>query len=698
MPCRSNCLKQWMQAGASFALATALAASASAQNNKNNSAGNKSNNKSQPAQKSEPVQPDKAKAYYHYSLGHMLQERGAMFNRPELLTQAMDELELALKYDPTSSYVSMELADLYAATGRWRSALQEVEDNVRRNPKDPAARRLLGRLYVRLLSGDRGAAAPPPDLQDRAVSEFEQIVKDNPDDVASYLILSQLYRETSQNAKAEEALKRALDVQPDSSDASTQLATLYMDIGQYHGAITLLEKLVAKDEDPDLMGMLAYAYEQVHDYKAAASTYGRALERDAENPTFRKGLADNLLYSHQYDEALEEFQTEVRANPKDSDAYLRLSQIYRAQGKYDQARESLNQAADADPDNLEVQYNIALLDESQGKTEDAIALLKKVLAATAKDGPNFYTAQEKTNRGIFLEKLGSLYSDANNFSAAEKTYEEMAQLGGDVAARAQARLIETYQENHQYDKALESSAEALKNNPKNREIVMARASLLASTGDTNGAVALLQPLITGSDDDRDVWLALSQIQLRVKRFDDAMQSTAKAEALSDSDDEKSYIHFIYGSIWERQRAYDKAEQEFRKALELNPESAMTLNYLGYMFADQGVRLDEATKLIQQALDMEPNSGAYLDSLGWAYYKQNRFDLAERYLQQAVDRIPNDPTIRAHLGDVYFKSGRSPQAVEEWKRALDEWKGLPKNDVDDDEVAKLQQKLHDAGAM
>src|SRR5262245_26810367 len=129
MTCGSNCLRRWMQGGVSFSLSAALAVSASAQNNKNNSANNKSNNKAQPAQKPEPVPPDKAKAYYHYSLGHMLQERGAMFNRPELLTQAMDELELALKYDPTSSYVSMELADLYAATGRWRSAMQEVEDN-----------------------------------------------------------------------------------------------------------------------------------------------------------------------------------------------------------------------------------------------------------------------------------------------------------------------------------------------------------------------------------------------------------------------------------------------------------------------------------------------------------------------------------------------------------------------------------------
>src|SRR5688572_24309672 len=101
------------------------------------------------------VQPDKAKAYYHYSLGHLLAERGALYNRADLLSEAIDEMELALQYDPSSTYLSMELADLYANTNRWQSELQEVEDNARRNPNDPAARRLLGRLYVRLLSGER---------------------------------------------------------------------------------------------------------------------------------------------------------------------------------------------------------------------------------------------------------------------------------------------------------------------------------------------------------------------------------------------------------------------------------------------------------------------------------------------------------------------------------------------------------------
>jgi tetratricopeptide (TPR) repeat protein len=681
-----KCQSKWVRACQLVALASCMAVVAAAQGTSAAS--------SAPAK---PVQPDKAKAYYHYSLGHLLQERGSLFNRPELLSQAMEELEQALQYDPSSSFLSMELADLYAATGRWRSALQEVEDNVRRNPSDAGARSLLGRLYVRLLSGDR-STPPPAELQQRAVQEFEQIVQKNPTDVASVLILAQLYRATDQSAKAEETLKKALALQPESSDASTQLAMLYMDVGDFRAAIDLLQKVTAKDDDPDLLGSLAFAYEQVHDNRAAATAYSRALERDPENPTFRRGLAQNLLFSRQYDQAMEEYQAAVKANPRDSESFMRLSQIYKAQGKYDAARDNLSKAAELAPDNLEIQYNQVLLDETEGKTADAIERIKQVLETSAKAGPNNYTTQEKNNRGIFLEKLGSLYMDANNFASAEKAFEQMQELGGDLAVRSRVRLIEAYQEDHQYAKALTNSAEALKEDPKNRELAAARASLLASTGDADGAVQILQPLVTGGPGDREIWLTLSQIDLRVKRFDEALQATAKAEDLSESDDEKAYIQFLYGSIWERRKEFDKAEQAFRKALELNPDSAMTMNYLGYMFADQGVRLDEAIKLIQRALEMEPSSGAYLDSLGWAYYKQGKYDLAEEYLQKAVSRIPNDPTIRAHLGDVYYKSGRVALAAEQWKKALEEWKGLPKNDVDEDEVAKVQQKLRETGSL
>lgn len=304
------------------------------------------------------VKPDKAQAYYHYSLGHLYQERGSLFNRPELLAQAIDEIKLALQFDPTSSFLSMELADLYASTGRWRNAIQEAEDDVNRHPEDVAARKLLGRLYLRVLTPDRGQQ-PPEDMQERAIKQFEQILARDPKDISSYLILSQLYRAAGESSKAEAILKKAIALQPDSPDANSNLALLYADLGDYRAAIDLLKKVATDKADPQIWSTLAYAYEQTQNYKNAAAAYDKALERDPDNVSFRKGLGQNLLLSKQYEQALAQFQALVDANPRDVESYLRMSQAYRVQHKFEQAQQSLTKALELAPDNLDVQIGRA---------------------------------------------------------------------------------------------------------------------------------------------------------------------------------------------------------------------------------------------------------------------------------------------------------------------------------------------------
>ena len=637
------------------------------------------------------VEPDKARAYYHFALGHFYQERSSLFNRTDLLNQAIEELKLAQQYDPDSTFLSLELADLYAATGRWRNALQEAENAVQRNPQDSTARKFLGRLYLRVLTGGRSRQVPE-ELRQRAVQQFEEILERDPTDIGSYLVLAQLYRAMSENAKAEETLKKAVALQPDSSDANTNLALLYVDVGDYRAAIELLEKVTVDSSDPRLLTTLAYSYEQVRDFSSAAGAYSRALELEPNNLAYRKALGQSYLQSRQYDKALDQFQIVIRANPQDGEAYLRLGQVYRAQHRYALARENLDKALELFPDNLDIQYNRALLAEAEGKIPEAIAIIENILDSTAANDSSTYTPQELSNRGIFLEKVGFLHRDRGDFAAAEETFRRMLALGGEVAIRGEVHLIGTYRENRQYDRALEASEKAVQAYPDSQAVATEHASLLASMGDVAGAVALLQPFLKSTQGDRGIWLVLAQIHLRAKQFEQAREAVSHAKELSQSKEETEYIHFLYGSIWERQKQFGRAEEEFRKALDLNPNSAMTLNYLGYMLADLGIRLKESVSYIQRALQIEPNSGAYLDSLGWAYYKQDRLDLAEQYLRKAVERLPADPTIRDHMGDLYYRSGRIREAHLEWEAARGEWIRLPKNEVDGEELAKVEKKI------
>jgi tetratricopeptide (TPR) repeat protein len=135
---------------------------------------------------------------------------------------------------------------------------------------------------------------------------------------------------------------------------------------------------------------------------------------------------------------------------------------------------------------------------------------------------------------------------------------------------------------------------------------------------------------------------------------------------------------------------------FRKILAGDPQNAMTLNYLGYMMADRGVKLEESLAMIQKAVEIDPANGAYLDSLGWAYFKLGKYEQAEDNLTKAASqRMGADPTVQDHLGDLYQKTGHLKLAAAHWERALQEWNKTVAAEVDSDDVAKVQKKLESA---
>jgi Flp pilus assembly protein TadD len=141
--------------------------------------------------------------------------------------------------------------------------------------------------------------------------------------------------------------------------------------------------------------------------------------------------------------------------------------------------------------------------------------------------------------------------------------------------------------------------------------------------------------------------------------------------------------------------YDQSEAQFRKALAIDPHNPGVLNYLGYMLADQGVKLPEALTLIREAVDLEPQNGAYLDSLGWVYFKSGQYTEAEENLRKANARMDTDPTVHDHLGEVYEKTGNLKMAVLQWERSMTEYAHSLPADAEPEDVQKVQHKLENA---
>src|SRR5262249_45916670 len=135
------------------------------------------------------------------------------------------------------------------------------------------------------------------------------------------------------------------------------------------------------------------------------------------------------------------------------------------------------------------------------------------------------------------------------------------------------------------------------------------------------------------------------------------------------DPENPEMHFNLGTALDKVNRFDDVVNEMEETIRLDPKHANALNYLGYSYADRGVKLPEAVDLIQKALEVKPNDGYYLDSLGWAYYKLGKLDEALTELQRAVAVVSDDSVIHEHLGEIYYQKGLKTDAKKEWLRSL-----------------------------
>src|ERR1022692_2370537 len=386
-----------------------LAAAATAQTSSSAPAESKPAD-SKPAQAS-PRKVDHAAAYYHYTLAHLYEEQVTAYGRSELANKAMEEYRLAIEADPSSEFLTSGLAELYVKTGRIRDAVLEAQDILKRDPNNLEAHKLLGRIYLRSLGDMPGGGNGSENGLKLAIEQYEEIVKIEPGNVDDHLLLGRLYRLNNDLQKAENELKIAVKLDPDSEEAVTTLALLYTDEGDTAHALQVLSAVPDTGRSAKLYAALGATYEQRKDYKSAIDAYKHAIRLDRDNLDAIRGLAENLLNDGQIDAALDQYKVIADANPEDAQTYLRISEIYRRQGKYDQALDSLKKAEAMVPDALEVPYNIAVVYEAQGRYDEAVKLLQDLLKKTEK-ADSSYSQADRNNRGIFVRQQPPGHGDS----------------------------------------------------------------------------------------------------------------------------------------------------------------------------------------------------------------------------------------------------------------------------------------------
>ena len=205
-------------------------------------------------------------------------------------------------------------------------------------------------------------------------------------------------------------------------------------------------------------------------------------------------------------------------------------------------------------------------------------------------------------------------------------------------------------------------------NPYYMKFLKLRVSLSDEIKRKNKIKPLLEELINNHPKNWELKILLADIYRTEQNYDASIN--LYSQIIEDVFDENKWsIFYSRGIAYERSNKWEKAEEDLKMAMTLQPNDPYVINYLAYSWLDRKMNIDLALNLLEKAVELEPSDGYILDSLGWAHYLSNSYEKSVYFLEKAVSFLPNDPTLNDHLGDAYWKSGRYDEAQSQWKRVL-----------------------------
>jgi len=528
--------------------------------------------------------------------------------------EAVKQLERAGDLTPTGeATLGMLLAQVAQTPQELEAALPHLERGVAAVPHGGQARLVLAQSLVRLGKGAE------------AWEQVKVLLDDQPDDPRIWLMAGETLRLTGKFTEAAGYLKRAAAVPELRQRATLELVDTLASAGKYKEAADILGD-VLKKEGGTLAGMTRWA-----------TLLARAGDRVHAREVLDKVLA---------------------GDPNQRDAILLKAILEAGDGHLDVAEGLYRRAHAAYPDDPDAAMGLARLLVDMRRLPEARTLLNSVWQQIEEkkiDNPD--ATVEVAQERAALELLD------HRPDAALPWIEKCG--GGTMARRTLALWGEYYRLREAWRDGLTFLRGAkVEDDP---DAVRLKSALFAefslAAGDEAAAAPVLDTLLAGNED--DVVAALGVLD-RAKRFADA---AARARVAAARLGDAPAVQFAYAAALERSGAWDDAVTQFKKLLAKQSDNAAALNYLGYMFADKGVHLEEARGMLTKAVQLDPSSGAFQDSLGWVYFRLGDLDRAEKYLTEASRLDPFDASVKEHVGDLLRARGDMSRAAEAYRQAL-----------------------------
>lgn len=487
--------------------------------------------------------------------------------------------------------------------------------------------------------------------------------------------------------KALAAYQKVLNVDPGEVDLALHVADLLGRQDDYPMAIDVLKDAIKskpRESAPYLQLALIYA-KDLKKMDQALKYANQALALDPQNIDVYQRLFEIEVSAGQPRKALQALDQAAQVKSKDAAFWIQLGKLYASvvfktdnaaapPAEVQRINAIFKKAAILAGDDADVLKDVADYFAASEQIGEALPFYLKVLELEPED----VSAREKLANGFVLtnqwpQAIAMLQEIVKSHPEKWQAYELLAGVLEDEA-RSFERANQPEKAKADFSKAAQNYEQSLLINPTRPTNYMRLAELLLGRlRENERAVKVLQDARRRFPDAPEItyYLAIAlreskQPQAAVTTFEEALR---EAE-LSSSEIVNARFYFDYAATAEQAGLYDKAADLFKKSIAIDPASAAeAYNYLGFMWADHNMHLDEAEDMIRRALDLDPNNGAYLDSQGWLYYRKGKFDLALETLQRALQNLPKpDATVLEHTGDTCAKLNRAAQALEYWQKA------------------------------
>ncbi len=581
---------------------------------------------------------------------------------------ALDAYERAAAAAPKSAEIRAEIAAFHMRGNQPQEAEAAARAALALDPECVEAHRVLGLLL--------GGTA---ERMREAVGHLEKVMAlpSGATDVQLQLTLGRLYLFTNALPKAIEVLRRVVEEQPYIVQARITLAQALAASERPDEAMEVLEP--AAQTDPRVGLTLAQMYERAGRGQEAAALFGRLA---ASNPGSREAqmrYAAALLALPSPDaptRALTVLATLIERNARDTGALYLQSQAYRRTGDVFAAERAARAILAADPKSVSGSFALAQVLAQSRRYKDVVDLLEPLTSASA-------TRTDNTLN--LLTMLSGAYQAMGNWDKSIETLTRAKALAPDSGVAIDAYLIQAHVSARRFTEAATLAEAARTRNGDDLRFTYLQARALFLGGSKPAAYALLETAIASKPEEMESYLTLAELYGNGGRADDGLKLLDRA---AQRFPDKTALTFRRGAILAEAKRDVDAEQAFRQVLAAQPDNGPALNYLGYMLAERGRRLDEAIDLITRALKTDADNPSYLDSLGWALFKRGDLADADTHLSKASDALPQNSVVQDHYGDVLARLGRYREAIMAWTKAL----GGDGSDID--RVA-IERKLRDA---